>query len=146
MPTVDKTGKYDVDGKKAGAADGITLTTQESQNVDSSSAKRKKSFSETDLKGRLAASEGANRSKDGVLTRYSDSNIQLAKLDVPLYDDSRSEASGESGLAIVPSFDGRSILSQESGRELVPAVSNEVVLADNHEEDKLEQEGKGNVW
>ena len=154
MPTVDKTGKYDVQAENIGATNGA-LATQGVQNVDSSNPpKAKKSlsersaFSETDLKGRLAATEGGNTTKDEIFTRYSESNIQLAKLDVPLFDDSRSEASGGSGLAIVPSFDGRSILSQDSGRELVPAVSSEVIAAGEHDEVKLVQEGKGklNVW
>ena len=149
MPTVDKTGKYDVEGKNAGDRDEKSFPTQESQNVGSSPAKAKKSllersaFSETDLKTRLAATEGGSTAKDGVLSRYSESDIQLAKLDVPFYDDSRSEASGGSGLAIVPSLNGRSILSQDSGRELVPAVSNEVTSVRERNEDSLEQEEKG---
>ena len=152
MPTVDKTGKYDVEGENTGDKDRITLVPSESQNVDSSPAKAKKSlsersaFSETDLKGRIAHAEGENAAKGGVLSRYSDSNIQLAKLDVPFCDDSRSELSGESGLAIVPSLDGRSLLSQESGRELVPAVSNEIIPTEDQDKDENGQEGKGIVF
>lgn len=129
MPTVDNTGKHSVESKKAGISDGITFPTQESQTVNRSAAKAKKSlsersaFSENDLKGRLAASEQGNTIKDGIVTRHSESNIHLAKLDVPFFDDSRSEASGGSGLAIVPSLDGRSLLSQDSGREILPIVS-----------------------
>lgn len=151
MPTVDKTGKYDAEGENAGIKDGITLVSSESQNVDSSPTKAKKSlsersaFSETDLKGRIADTKGDNAVKDGVLSRYSDSNIQLAKLDVPyFYDDSRSELSGGSGLAIVPSLDGRSLLSQDSGRELVPVVSNEIISTEDNDKDVNGQEGKGN--
>ena len=150
MPTVDKTGKYDVEGENTGVKDGITIVSSESQDVDSRPAKAKQSlsersaFSETDLKGRIADAEGENAAKDGFLSRYSDSNIQLAKLDVPFFDDSRSELSGGSGLAIVPSLDGRSLLSQDSGRELVPVVSTE-----DHDKDENGQEGKGNylvIW
>ena len=150
MPTVDKTGKYDVEGENTGVKDGITLVSSESQDVDSRPAKAKQSlsersaFSETDLKARIADAEGENAAKDGFLSRYSDSNIQLAKLDVPFFDDSRSELSGGSGLAIVPSLDGRSLLSQDSGRELVPVVSNEMVSTEDHDKDENGQEGKGN--
>ena len=150
MPTVDKTGKYHAEGENTGIKDGITLVSSESQNVDSCPAKAKKSlsersaFSETDLKGRIADAKGDNAVKDGVLSRYSDSNIQLAKLDVPFYDDSRSELSGGSGLAIVPSLDGRSLLSQDSGRELVPVVSNEIISTEVNDKDVNGQEGKGN--
>lgn len=137
-----------MEGKNAGDRDEKSFPTQESQNVGSSPPKAKKSllersaFSETDLKTRLAATEGGSTAKDGVLSRYSESDIQLAKLDVPFYDDSRSEASGGSGLAIVPSLNGRSILSQDSGRELVPAVSNEVTSVRERNEDSSEQEEK----
>ena len=145
MPAVDNTGKYSVESKKAGISDGITFPTQESQTVNRSAAKAKKSlsersaFSENDLKGRLAASEQGNAIKDGIVSRHSESNIHLAKLDVPFFDDSRSEASGGSGLAIVPSLDGRSLLSQDSGREILPIVS----TVGGINEHSFDQEEKG---
>ncbi|KAJ7387735.1 hypothetical protein OS493_001078 [Desmophyllum pertusum] len=72
------------------------------------------------------------------------SNV-LAKLDVPfIYDDSKSDVSGQSGgsgLAIVPFLDDRSLISQESGQELAP-VDNEIVSVEDHYKDNLlEQEG-----
>lgn len=145
MPTVDNTGKHSVESKKVGISDGITFPTQESQTVNRGAAKAKKSlsersaFSENDLKGRLAASEQGNTIKDGIVTRHSESNIHLANLDVPFFDDSRSEASGGSGLAIVPSLDGRSLLSQDSGREILPIVS----TVGGKNEHSFDQEEKG---
>lgn len=152
MPTVDKKGKYELEAEKGEVNNEVTSETQASQNIWSP-AKTKKSFtersafSETDLKAKLTATEKGSSSKDGVVTRYSESDIQLAKLDVPLvYDDSRSEVSGQSGgsgLAIVPFLDGRSLISQESGPDLVP-VDNEIVSEEDHDKN-LEQERKGKM-
>lgn len=151
MPTVDKKGKYGVDAQKGEVGNEVTSATESSQNNNWSPTKVKKSltersaFSETDLKAKLTATEKDSTSKDGVLARYSESDIQLVKLDVPLvYDDSRSEISGlsgGSGLAIVPFLDGRSLISQDSAQDLVP-VENEMVSVEGHDKN-LEQEGKG---
>lgn len=151
MPTADKKEKYGVDTRKGEVGSKVTSATESGQNNNWSPTKAKKSltersaFSETDLRVKLAANQGDTTAKDGVLTRYSESDIQLAKLDVPLaFDDSRSEVSGlsgGSGLAIVPFSDSRSLISQESGQDLVP-VENEMVLVEGHDKN-LEQEGKG---
>lgn len=151
MPTADKKEKYGVDARKGEVGSKVTSATESGQNNNWSPTKAKKSltersaFSETDLRVKLAANQGDSTAKDGVLTRYSESDIQLAKLDVPLaFDDSRSEVSGlsgGSGLAIVPFSDSRSLISQESGQDLVP-VENEMVLVEGHDKN-LEQEGKG---
>ena len=149
MPTVDKKGKYDLEAQKREISNEATSATQASQNTWSS-AKVKKSltqrsaFSETDLRAKLTANEEGNPAKGGVVTHYSESDIQLAKLDVPLADDSRSEVSGQSGgsgLAIVPFLDGRSLISQESRQDLVP-VDNELLSVEDHDKN-LEQEKKG---
>lgn len=133
MPTVDKLEKYDLQRQNTDARD------ETSENVSKTPAKAKQSlsversaFSDTDLKERLAATGEESAVNNGVLSRYSDSNIELAKLTVPLGDDSRSEASGESGLAILLSSCDRSLVSQDSVREVVPAVSNEVVEPDHN--------------
>ena len=145
MPTVDKLEKYDLQRQNTDARD------ETSENVSKTPAKAKQSlsversaFSDTDLKGRLAATGEESAVNNGVLSRYSDSNIELAKLTVPLGDDSRSEASGESGLAILLSSCDRSLVSQDSVREVVPAVSNEVVEPD-HNNIKSDQGKKGSV-
>ena len=151
MPTVDKKGKYGVEAPKGEVGNEVTSATETSQNNNWSPTKAKKSltersaFSETDLKAKLTAAEGGSTTKDGVLARYSESDIQLARLDVPLvYDDSRSEISGlsgGSGLAVVPFLDGRGLISQDSGRDLVP-VENEIVSVEGHDKN-LEQEERG---
>ncbi|XP_020616099.1 coiled-coil domain-containing protein 178-like [Orbicella faveolata] len=150
MPTVDKKGNYGVDARKGEVGNEVASATESGQNNNRSPTKAKKSltgrsaFSETDLKAKFAATEDGSTTKDGVLARYSESDIQLVKLDVPLvFDDSRSEVSGlsgGSGLAIVPFSDGRSLISQESGQDLVP-VENEMVSAEGHDKN-LEQEEK----
>lgn len=157
MPTVDKKGNYGVDARKGEVGNEVASATESGQNNNRSPTKAKKSltersaFSETDLKAKFAVTEDGSTTKDGVLARYSESDIQLVKLDVPLvFDDSRSEVSGlsgGSGLAIVPFSDGRSLISQESGQDLVP-VENEMVSAEGHDKN-LEQEEKGTcitVW
>ena len=151
MPTVDKKGKYGVDVRTGEVGNEVASATESGQNSNWSPTKAKKSltersaFSESDLKAKLSATEDGSNTKDGVLARYSESDIQLAKLDVPLvFDDSRSEVSGlrgGSGLAIVPFSVGRSLISQESGQDLVP-VGNEIDSAAGHD-NNLEQEGKG---
>ena len=151
MPTVDKKGKYDLEGQEGEVNNEMTSASQSSQNVWSATKSRKSlaersAFSETDLKAKLAAKEEGIPAKGKVVTHYSESDIQLAKLDVPLFDDSRSEISGQSGssgLAIVPFLDGRSLISQESGQDLVLPAHNEIVPEEDHDKDKLEQEGKG---
>ncbi|KAL9979922.1 hypothetical protein ACROYT_G008441 [Oculina patagonica] len=144
MPTVDKKGKYELEAQTSEVSNEVTSATQASAAKVKKSLSERSAFSETDLKAKLTAAEKGNSAKDGVLTRYSESNIQLAKLDVPLvYDDSRSEVSGQSGgsgLAIVPFLDGRSLISQESGQDLVP-VENEIVSVEGHDKN-LEQEEK----
>ena len=152
MPTVDQKGKYGVDARKGEVGNKVTTATESGQNSNWSPTKAKKSlterfaFSETDLKAKLAATEDASTTKDGVLTRYSESDIQLAKLDVPLvFDDTRSEVSGlsgGSGLAIVPFLDGRNLISQESGHDFVP-VENEMVSVSEDHDKNLKQEEKG---
>ena len=153
MPTVDKKGKYGVDVRKGEVGNEVASATESGQNNNWSPTKAKKSFpersafSESDLKAKLTATEEGSNTKDGVLARYSESDIQLAKLDVPLvFDDStcRSEVSGlsgGSGLAIVPFSVGRSLISQESGQDLVP-VENGIDSVADHDKN-LEQEGKG---
>ena len=151
MPTVDKKGKYGVDVRKGEVDNEVASATESSQNSNWSPTKAKKSlpersaFSESDLKAKLTATKDGSNTKDGVLARYSESDIQLAKLDVPLvFDDSRSEVSGlsgGSGLAIVPFSVGRSLISQESGQDLVP-VENGIDSVAGHDKN-LEQEGKG---
>lgn len=145
MPTVDKKGKYELEAQKSEVSNELTSATQVSAAKVKKSFTERSAFSETDLKAKLTAAEKGNSAKDGVLTRYSESDIQLAKLDVPLvYDDSRSEVSGQSGgsgLAIVPFLDGRSLISQESGQDLVP-VDNEIVSVEDRDKN-LEQEEKG---
>ena len=147
MPTVDKVGKYEIDGQKNPGNNEMPSAPQNGQNVSWSLSKSKKSplersaFSETDLKAKLAAKEEGVPLKGKVVTHYSESDVQLAKLDVPLLEDSRSEISGSSGLAIVPYFDGRSLVSQESGQDLVLA-HHEVAAVEIHDKDKLE-EGRG---
>lgn len=150
MPTVDKKEKYGVDAQKGEVGNEVASATESGQNNNWSPTKAKKSlaersaFSESDLKGKLTATKDGSTAKDGVLARYSESDIQVAKLDVPLvFDDSRSEVSGlsgGSGLAIVPFLVGRSLVSQESGQDLVP-VENEVDSVEGHDKNS-EQEGK----
>lgn len=150
MPTVDKKGKYGVDARKGEVGDEVASATESGQNNNWSPTKAKKSltersaFSESDLKAKLTATEDRSTAKDGVLARYSESDIQLAKLDVPLvFDDSRSEVSGlsgGSGLAIVPFSVGRSLISQESGQDVVP-VESEMDSVAGHDKN-LEGEGK----
>lgn len=150
MPTVDKKGKYGVDARKGEVGDDVASATESGQNNNWSPTKAKKSltersaFSESDLKAKLTATEDRSTAKDGVLARYSESDIQLAKLDVPLvFDDSRSEVSGlsgGSGLAIVPFSVGRSLISQESGQDVVP-VESEMDSVAGHDKN-LEGEGK----
>ena len=157
MPTVDKKGKYGVDARKREVNNEVASATESGQNNNWGPTKAKKSltersaFSETDLKAKLTATGDGSTTKGGVLARYSESDIQLAKLDVPLaFDDSKSEVSGlsgGSGLAIVPFSDGRSLISQESGQDLVP-VENEIVSVEDHDKN-LRPEGKGTcltVW
>lgn len=151
MPTVDKKGKYGVDARKGEVGDEVASATESGQNNNWSPTKARKSltersvFSESDLKAKLTATEDRSTAKDGVLARYSESDIQLAKLDVPLvFDDSRSEVSGlsgGSGLAIVPFSVGRSLISQESGQDVVP-VESEMDSVAGHDKN-LEGEGKG---
>lgn len=151
MPTVGKAGNYGVEAENIGAEGGIASATSESKLINNvaSTANAKKSlsgrsaFSDTDLKSKLSQGEGGDVAKDGVFSRYSESNIQLAKLDVPFPDDSKSETSGESGLAIVPSMEDRSLLSQNSGRELIPAASKEIMSTEDLVKDECIQEGKG---
>ena len=150
MPTVDKKGKYGVGARKDAVGNEVASATESSQNSNWSHTKAKKSltersaFSESDLKAKLTTTKDDSNAKDGVKARYSESDIQLAKLDVPLvFDDSRSEVSGGSGLAIVPFSVGRSLISQESGQDLVP-VENEMDSVEGHHKN-LEQEGKGTV-
>ncbi|RMX48295.1 hypothetical protein pdam_00014726 [Pocillopora damicornis] len=144
MPTVDKVGKYEIDGQKNPGNNEMPSAPQNGQNVSWSLSKSKKSplersaFSETDLKAKLAVKEEGVPLKGKVVTHYSESDVQLAKLDVPLFEDSRSEISGSSGLAIVPYFDGRSLVSQESGQDLVLA-HHEVAAVEIHDKDKLEE-------
>lgn len=144
MPTVDKVGKYEIDGQKNPGNNETPSAPQSGQNVSWSLSISKKSplersaFSETDLKAKLAAKEEGVPLKGKVVTHYSESDVQLAKLDVPLLEDSRSEISGSSGLAIVPYFDGRSLVSQESGQDLVLA-HHEVAAVEIHDKDKLEE-------
>lgn len=150
MPTVDKKGKYGVDARKGEVGDDVASATESGQNNNWSPTKAKTSltersaFSESDLKAKLTATEDRSTAKDGVLARYSESDIQLAKLDVPLvFDDSRSEVSGlsgGSGLAIVPFSVGRSLISQESGQDVVP-VESEMDSVAGHDKN-LEGEGK----
>ena len=150
MPTVDKKGKYGVDVRKGEVDNEVASATESSQNSNWSPTKAKKSFpersafSESDLKAKLTATEEGSNTKDGVLARYSESDIQLAKLDVPLvFDDSRSEVSGlsgGSGLAIVPFSVGRSLISQESGQDLVP-VENGIDSVAGHDKN-LEHDKK----
>lgn len=148
---MDKKGKYGVDARKGEVGNGVASATESGQNSKWSPTKTKKSFtqrsafSETDLKAKLPATEDGSTTKDGVLARYSESDIHLAKLDVPLVvDDTRSEVSGMSGgsgLAIVPFSDSRGLISQESGQDLVP-VENEMVSVEDHDKN-LKQEEKG---
>ena len=149
MPTVNKKEKYGVDARKGEVGSEVTSATESRQNPTKAkkSLTERSAFSETDLRVKLAANEGDSTAKDGVLARYSESDIHLAKLDVPLvFDDSRSEVSGlsgGSGLAIVPFSDSRSLISQGSGQYLVP-VENEMVSLESRDTCKnLEQEGKG---
>ena len=145
MPTVDKQGKYEVDRQEREVNNEMTSEPQSGQTVSwglKKSSIERSAFSETDLKEKLAAKEEGISAKGKVASHYSESDIELARLDVPLFEDSRSEISGGSGLAIVPYFDGKSFISQESGQDLVP-VHHEAVSAEDHDKDKLEHEGKG---
>ncbi|KAK2574373.1 Coiled-coil domain-containing protein 178 [Acropora cervicornis] len=111
MPTVEKLEKYDVQGENTEVKDEIrenvrgTLPAAKTKLMHTRSA-----FSDTDLKRRLATSEKGGTADNGVFSRYSESDLAVARLSVPLFDDSRSEASGESGLAIVPYGDERNLV------------------------------------
>lgn len=146
MPTLEKLEKYDAQRENTEVKDEIT------QNVRGTlpAAKTKllhgrSAFSDTDLKRRLATSEGGSSADNGVFSRYSESDIAVARLNVPLFDDSRSEASGESGLAIVPYGDDRSLVSQDSVRDVVPVESNEMITIEDRKSIPSGQESKGTV-
>lgn len=142
MPTVEKLEKYDVQGENTEVKDEIrenvrgTLPAAKSKLMHTRSA-----FSDTDLKRRLATSEKGGATDNGVFSRYSESDLAVARLSVPLFDDSRSEASGGSGLAIVPYGDERSLVSQDSVRDVVLVESNEVITI---QDGKTIPSGQGN--
>ena len=146
MPTVEKLEKYDVQGENTEVKDEIrenvrgTLPAAKTKLMHTRSA-----FSDTDLKGRLATIEKGGTADNGVFSRYSESDLAVARLSVPLFDDSRSEASGGSGLAIVPYGDERSLVSQDSVRDVVLVESNEVITIPDGKTIPSGQGNKGTV-